>query len=33
LRQQDSADFHADLEFKHPHRVPPSYLAKLDACR
>jgi len=33
LRQRDPADFRALLEVKHPHRVPHSYMAKLDACR
>ena len=32
LRQQDPADFRALFEVKHPHRVPDSYMAKLDAC-
>ena len=33
LRQRDPAGFRALLEAKHPHRVPHSYMAKLDACR
>jgi hypothetical protein len=33
LRQRDPASFRALLEVKHPHRVPDSYMAKLDACR
>ena len=33
FRQRDPADFRALLEVKHPHRVPDSYMAKLDACR
>ncbi|MBV8133191.1 MAG: endonuclease domain-containing protein [Alphaproteobacteria bacterium] len=33
LRQRDSADFRALFEVKHPHRVPDSYMAKLDACK
>jgi len=32
LRQRDPADFRALFEVKHPHRVPDSYIAKLDAC-
>jgi hypothetical protein len=31
LRQRNPADFRALFEVKHPHRVPHSYLAKLDA--
>jgi UDP-N-acetyl-alpha-D-muramoyl-L-alanyl-L-glutamate epimerase len=33
LRRQDPADFRALFELKHPHRVPDSYMAMLDACR
>jgi len=31
LRQRNPGDFRALFEVKHPHRVPHSYLAKLDA--
>jgi len=33
LRQREPADFRALFEVKHPHRVPSSYMAMLDACR
>jgi hypothetical protein len=33
LRQRDPADFCALFEVEHTHRVPGSYMAKLDACR
>ncbi len=33
LRQRDPASFRDLLKVKHPHRVPDSYMAKLDACR
>jgi hypothetical protein len=33
LRQPDPASLRALFEVKHPHRVPDSYMAKLDACR
>jgi hypothetical protein len=33
LRQSDPASLRALFEVKHPHRVPDSYMAKLDACR
>jgi hypothetical protein len=32
-QQRDPASFRALLDVKHPHRVPDSYMAKLDACR
>ena len=32
LQQRDPADFRALFEVRHPHRVPDSYMAKLDAC-
>jgi UDP-N-acetyl-alpha-D-muramoyl-L-alanyl-L-glutamate epimerase len=32
LRQPDPANFRALFEVRHPHRVPDSYMAKLDAC-
>ncbi len=32
LRHRDPAEFRALLEGRHPHRVPPRYLAMLDAC-
>jgi len=32
LRQPDPAGLRALFEVKHPHRVPRSYMAKLDAC-
>ena len=32
LRQPDPAGLRALFEVKHPHRVPDSYMAKLDAC-
>ena len=32
LRHTDPAQFRALLEIRHPHRVPPSYMAMLDAC-
>ena len=31
-RQSDPAQFQRLLAARHPHRVPPSFLAKLDAC-
>jgi hypothetical protein len=33
LQERDPFSFRALLEIKHPHRVPASYMAKLDACR
>jgi len=33
LRQRDPGGFRALIEVRHPHRVPHSYMAKLDACR
>ena len=33
LRQPDPDGLRALFEVKHPHRVPDSYMAKLDACR
>jgi hypothetical protein len=32
LQQSNSADFRTLFEVKHPHRVPDSYMALLDAC-
>ena len=32
LRQSRPADYRALFEPRHPHRVPPSYMAMLDAC-
>ncbi len=32
LRQRDPSDYRALFEIKHPHRVPNSYMAMLDAC-
>jgi hypothetical protein len=32
LRQRDPAQYRALFEVRHPHRVPKSYMAKLDAC-
>jgi hypothetical protein len=32
LRQRDPAEYRALFEVKHPHRVPESYMAMLDAC-
>ena len=32
LRQPDPANFRALFEVRHPHRVPDSYMANLDAC-
>ena len=32
LRQRDPAEYRALFEAKHPHRVPESYMAMLDAC-
>jgi UDP-N-acetyl-alpha-D-muramoyl-L-alanyl-L-glutamate epimerase len=32
LRQSDPAEYRALFEVRHPHRVPPSYMAVLDAC-
>jgi len=32
LRHKDPAEFRALFEVRHPHRVPASYLAMLDAC-
>jgi UDP-N-acetyl-alpha-D-muramoyl-L-alanyl-L-glutamate epimerase len=32
LRQSGSAQYRALFEVRHPHRVPPSYMAMLDAC-
>jgi hypothetical protein len=32
LRERDPAEFRALFEVKHPHRVPDSYMAMLDAC-
>jgi hypothetical protein len=33
LPQSNRSSLHALFEVKHPHRVPDSYMAKLDACR
>jgi len=32
LQQRDPAEYRALFELKHPHRVPDSYMAMLDAC-
>ena len=32
LRQRDPAEYRALFEVRHPHRVPDSYMAMLDAC-
>jgi UDP-N-acetyl-alpha-D-muramoyl-L-alanyl-L-glutamate epimerase len=32
LRQRDPAEYRALFEVRHPHRVPDSYMAVLDAC-
>jgi UDP-N-acetyl-alpha-D-muramoyl-L-alanyl-L-glutamate epimerase len=32
LRQQDPAEYRALFEVRHPHRVPATYMAMLDAC-
>jgi len=32
LRKRDPAEYRALFEAKHPHRVPESYMAMLDAC-
>ncbi|HWZ69198.1 MAG TPA: hypothetical protein VNW89_15315 [Stellaceae bacterium] len=32
LQQRDPAEYFALFELKHPHRVPDSYMAMLDAC-
>ena len=32
LRQRDPTEYRALFEVKHPHRVPDSYMAMLDAC-
>jgi UDP-N-acetyl-alpha-D-muramoyl-L-alanyl-L-glutamate epimerase len=33
LRQRGLAEYRALFEVRHPHRVPDSYMAMLDACR
>jgi len=32
LRQRDPTEYRSLFEVKHPHRVPDSYMAMLDAC-
>jgi hypothetical protein len=32
LQQRDPAEYRALFELKHPHRVPDSYMAMLNAC-